>query len=299
MTSSAVSVIESQTQLASLSSTVATSTSTTSLVTSRNKNEHTSKSMKYHFSVESRDFTGSSLKKLGAALEIAYRIFCNRGELVLAEKYTYPAAIEAAGLVGVRFEGVEMDGEGLRADSLHEILKGWDSCQGPKPHLLYTVPTGQNPTGTTQSAERRQAIYNIAEEHDLIIIEDDPYYFLRMGVYQPGQETFVKPSSELPSYLSLDRSGRVVRLDSTAKVLAPGLRAGWVTANAHIIEKFIAYQEITTVAVTKGMLFAFNQKPNGELQFRLTFAAAPVAQLEEAVKVFGGVVKEVFGLTLA
>ncbi|KAB8075192.1 pyridoxal phosphate-dependent transferase [Aspergillus leporis] len=348
-----VSVIESRTRLVPPSSTVAARIPSTSHNSLHHKDKQTSKSMGHHFSIESRGFTGSSLKKLAgqlrgrkvislgtgrptadfypwesmtfgartldvrpdkgldytgaakhtitkeggsynlstalnyghsagsppllqfvskhvenvhrppyvdwstsltsgstAALEVAYRIFCNRGDTVLTEKYTYPGAIEGAGLVGLRFEGVDMDAEGLRADSLQQALSEWDLSRGPKPRVLYTVPTGQNPTGATQSAERRNAIYDIAEEHDLVIIEDDPYYFLRMGVYQPDHETLAQAATELPSYLSLDRSGRVIRLDSTAKILAPGLRAGWVTANAQIIEKFIAYQELTTVAVS-------------------------------------------------
>ncbi|GAB1199438.1 hypothetical protein APSETT444_008787 [Aspergillus pseudonomiae] len=334
-----------------------------------------------------------------AALEIAFRIFCNRGDTVLAERFTYPGAIEGAKLLGLAFEGVEMDVEGLQPEALQRILRQWDLSRGPKPHVLYTIPTGQNPTGATQSTERRQAIYDIAEEHDLIIIEDDPYYFLRMGAYQSNQESTAE-TSDLPSCLSLDRSGRVVRLDSAAKILAPGLRAGWVTASAQIIEKFVAYQEITTVEVsgpsqlmlwslldqtwghqgftswlnhissayrtrrdallracdqylprdictwdppeygmflwlrlnwakhpsfrnnmepvesedllseiaekinnnaiengvqvTKGILFAPNQKPNGELQFRLTFAAAPAEEFEQAVKALGDAVRQEF-----
>ncbi|QMW29175.1 hypothetical protein G4B84_004510, partial [Aspergillus flavus NRRL3357] len=305
-----------------------------------------------------------------AALEIAFRIFCNKGDTVLAERLTYPGAIEGANLLGRRFEGLEMDGEGLTPEALRKAL------------------------------QIRRAIYDIAEEHDMIIIEDDPYYFLRMGAYQPGQEGPAN-NSDLPSYLSLDRSGRVVRLDSVSKILAPGLRAGWVTANTQIIEKFIAYQEITTVKVngplqlmlwslleqtwghqifyswlehissayrtrrdallhacdqhlprniciwdppeygmflwlrlnwekhplfriemeeaerddflseiakrinnnaiengvqvTKGLLFASNQKPNGELQFRLTFAAAPAEQFEQALKALGDAVRQEFG----
>ncbi|OGM51139.1 L-kynurenine/alpha-aminoadipate aminotransferase [Aspergillus bombycis] len=337
-----------------------------------------------------------------AALEIAFRIFCNRGDTVLAEQFTYPGAIEGAKLLGLAFEGVEMDVEGLRPAALQRILREWDLSRGPKPRVLYTVPTGQNPTGATQSTERRRAIYGIAEEHDLIIIEDDPYYFLRMGVYPPNQESTAK-TPHLPSYLSLDRSGRVVRLDSAAKILAPGLRTGWVTASAQIIEKFIAYQEITTVEVngpsqlmlwslldqtwghqgfsswldhissayrtrrdallracdqylprdicawdtpeygmflwlrlnwarhpllrskleavegeellsevaerinnnaiengvqvTKGLLFTPNQQPNGELQFRLTFAAAPAEEFERAVKALGDAVRQEFSVT--
>ncbi|KZF19087.1 aromatic aminoacid transaminase [Xylona heveae TC161] len=190
-----------------------------------------------------------------SALELALRIFCNRGDTVLTEQYTYSTAIEAATLVGLRVQGVSMDPEGLRPDCLDEILRTWDPSRGPKPRLLYSIPTGQNPTGTTQSAGRRQAIYQLAEEHDLIIVEDDPYYYLQLGPYldRPStrdnteelklDETFINPS-QVPSYLSIDRSGRVVRLDSTSKILAPGLRTGWVTASSAIIEKFVCYNDV-------------------------------------------------------
>lgn len=148
-----------------------------------------------------------------------------------------------------------MGANGLRPDLLKGVLSSWDSSQGPKPRVLYTVPTGQNPTGSSQPLERRKAIYKIATEYDLIIIEDDPYYFLCMGSYDSiggvnGEICAENSSSNsIPSYLSLDTSGRVVRLDSTSKILAPGLRAGWVTASSQIIDKFLSYQEVSTVAV--------------------------------------------------
>lgn len=93
----------------------------------------------------------------------------------------------------------------------------------------------------------------------MIIIEDDSYYFLRLGPYNEAStdaEESTKISTDAfystgdPSYLSLDTSGRVVRLDSTSKILAPGLRAGWVTASWQIINKFLAYQEVSTIAVS-------------------------------------------------
>ncbi|KAL4962742.1 pyridoxal phosphate-dependent transferase [Aspergillus stella-maris] len=151
-----------------------------------------------------------------------------------------------------------MDVDGLRPDRLEMILSSWDtSSQGPRPRVLYTIPAGQNLTGYSQTAERRAAIYAIAENYDLIIIEDDPYYFLRLGPYI-SDDTATTGTGEReqawnaadPSYLSLDTSGRVVRLDSTSKILAPGLRMGWLTASAQIIDKFLAYQEVSTVAVS-------------------------------------------------
>ncbi|KAH8429023.1 uncharacterized protein LDX57_006694 [Aspergillus melleus] len=196
-----------------------------------------------------------------AALEVAFRIFCNRGDTVLTEQYTYPGTLESATLNGIKVQGVEMDQDGLQPDALDAILCSWDVLESPKPRVLYTIPTGQNPTGFSQPLERRRAIYDVAERHDLIIIEDDPYYFLRMGPYHAANgsnshSTEDKVSNEtshfqtIPSFLALDTSGRVVRLDSAAKILAPGLRAGWVTASAPIIEKFLAYQEVSTVSVS-------------------------------------------------
>lgn len=179
-----------------------------------------------------------------SAMEIVYRIFCNRGDNILMEEYTYPGTLEGAKALGLKIHGVHIDAKGASAEHLSHILSTWEISRGPKPTVFYTIPSGQNPTGTTQSLERRQKICAIAEEHDLIIVEDDPYYFLRVGsrAEEPGDST------SIPTYLSLDPSGRVVRLDSASKILAPGLRAGWITASDVVIEKFIAYQEVSTVS---------------------------------------------------
>lgn len=202
-----------------------------------------------------------------AAMEAVFRVLCNRGDTILTEQYTYPGTLESATMKGIKVQGVEMDADGLLSDALDKVLSSWDTTQSSKPHVLYTVPTGQNPTGCIQPLDRRKAIYEVAEKHDLIIIEDDPYYFLQMPRYHHsngnsgisgsnGQTTVDETSVEafhsqcIPSFLSLDTSGRVVRLDSAAKVLAPGLRAGWVTASSQIIEKFLAYQERSTISVS-------------------------------------------------
>jgi aromatic amino acid aminotransferase I len=184
-----------------------------------------------------------------SALEIAFRMFCNKGDTILTEVYTYPGTLEVTKLVGLQTQGVNLDAEGASKADLLQILSTWDASRGPKPTVFYTIPSGHNPTGATQSLQRRREIYKIAEEHDLIILEDDPYYFLRLGT-RPEQINNNHPGASLPSYLSLDKSGRVVRLDSASKILAPGLRAGWVTAQASILDKFLAYHEVSTVAVS-------------------------------------------------
>ncbi|MCJ1300465.1 hypothetical protein MMC08_003262 [Hypocenomyce scalaris] len=197
-----------------------------------------------------------------SALEVALRIFCNRGDTILTERYTYPGFIEGAHLVGVYTLGIEMDAGGLMPDQLERTLRTWDESRGPRPTVLYTIPSGQNPTGATQSLQRKNAIYQVAEDYDLVVIEDDPYYFLGTDLgldsvensNNADRDDLAKTSAYLarlpPSFLALDRSGRVVRLDSVSKILAPGLRAGWVTASDQIIDKFISYYEVTTVAVS-------------------------------------------------
>ncbi|KAI1321721.1 pyridoxal phosphate-dependent transferase [Xylariaceae sp. FL0255] len=185
---------------------------------------------------------------------MALRTFCNSGDWILAEEYTYPGFLSAVKAHGLKTQGVGMDCNGLISEQLDEILNSWDINRGRKPFVLYMIPTGHNPTGITQSIQRRQSIYRVAEKHDLYIIEDDPYYFLQFG--PPGNEltgnSDTRPSMEqylerLPtSYLSLDTAGRVLRLDSVSKILAPGLRYGWITASSQVIKKWIAQTELST-----------------------------------------------------
>lgn len=187
-----------------------------------------------------------------SALDIIFRTFTDRGDVILAEKYSYPGFIESAALAGVEIQPVDLDDQGLNPDRLGQILDGWDTLERPKPKVLYTIPSGQNPTGVTQSQERRRAIYEIAERHGLIITEDDPYYFIQLGPNTASEDRNPEAVSRqlVPSYLSIDKSGRVIRLDSTSKILAPGLRAGWVTASQQVIDKYTAYHDLTTVSVS-------------------------------------------------
>ncbi|KAF6804662.1 aromatic aminotransferase [Colletotrichum sojae] len=79
------------------------------------------------------------------------------------ELYTYSGTIMAAKAQSLRLLGIEMDDLGLLPDALDRALQNWDCGRGRKPFVLYMIPTGQNPTGTTQSLERRKAIYDVAE----------------------------------------------------------------------------------------------------------------------------------------
>jgi aromatic amino acid aminotransferase I len=191
-----------------------------------------------------------------SALDMALRMFTRPGDIILSEEYTFSAFVETARPMGVRVCGVPLDGEGLLPDGLDRILSTWDvNVRGARrPHLLYTVPTGQNPTGATQSAERRRALYAVCQKYDVYIIEDEPYYFLQMQLYTGPNMPHVPPPSShkeflqtlVPSYLSMDVDGRVLRLDSFSKVISPGSRIGWITASEDIIEKYSKHADLST-----------------------------------------------------
>ena len=184
-----------------------------------------------------------------SAIDIALRMFCNRGDWILTEAFTYPGTLMASRAQGLRTQGIAMDEDGLLPSDLDSKLRNWDPARGRKPFVLYTIPSGHNPTGITQSPARKTAIYDIAERHDLLILEDDPYFFLRLDEspppFPPSPSQMDSFRNSLPkSYLSLDTSGRVIRLESTSKILAPGLRCGWLSASSQIISQFSNFAEV-------------------------------------------------------
>lgn len=192
------------------------------------------------------------------SLEQALRMFCDkdRGDSVLTEDFSFSTALETIAPLGIKAFGCECDDQGLIPESMDEMLSNWDeSARGArKPHVLYTVPSGQNPTGATQGAERRQALYQVSQKHDLYIIEDEPYYFLQMQPYTGPNQPDVPPpdtveefvSSLIPSWVSIDVDGRVMRMDSFSKVLVPGSRLGWITASEQIVERYQRHAEVAS-----------------------------------------------------
>jgi DNA-binding transcriptional MocR family regulator len=101
--------------------------------------------------------------------------------------------------------------------------------------------------------ERRKAIYALCQKYDIIIAEDDPYWYLqypssgRMHVPKPKKSSgFAFLDSLMPSYLSIDVDGRVVRLDTFSKTVAPGCRLGWITAQPAVVERLLRITETST-----------------------------------------------------
>ncbi|KAH9923894.1 L-tyrosine:2-oxoglutarate aminotransferase [Fomitopsis serialis] len=176
----------------------------------------------------------------GDAVTKCFRLFGNPGDHFLADEFTFSALVQAAIPQGIKWVPVRMDDGGMLPEQLEKIMVNWDATRGPRPHVLYTIPCGQNPTGSTLSVERRRKIYELAQRFDLIIIEDDPYYFLQFPSNSAADTTFT------PSFLSMDVDERVVRVDSFSKVIAPGTRLGWITSSAQFHEQLVALTDASS-----------------------------------------------------
>jgi 2-aminoadipate transaminase len=134
---------------------------------------------------------------------------CMRGSRVLVERPTYDRPLKILRGLGVEIDAVSMDEEGLDPAAVENAL-----AAGPQPAFLYTIPTFQNPSGRTLSLERRRRLADLAREHELLIVEDDPYGLVRFD------------GDAVPTLFSLDPD-RVVYTSSFSKTVAPGVRVGY------------------------------------------------------------------------
>eukprot|EP00298_Acanthocystis_sp_HF-20_P016618 c21531_g1_i2.p1 GENE.c21531_g1_i2~~c21531_g1_i2.p1 ORF type:complete len:434 (-),score=175.19 c21531_g1_i2:9-1310(-) len=173
-------------------------------------------------------------------LSKAFDMLINSETVVITENPTYPGALQALRATGCHLVGIDIDKYGIRPDVLeHTLLTQQQS--GVMAKVLYMIPTGQNPSGNTMSLKRKREIYHIAQKYDLVILEDDPYYYLNFGTLD--QDTKHVPHS----FLSLDIDGRVIRFDSFSKVFSSGLRLGWVTAPDAFLQRLLLHQQVSTM----------------------------------------------------
>jgi 2-aminoadipate transaminase len=172
------------------------------------------------------------------ALDLIGKLLINPGDSVLTEEPTFLGAIQAFTAYQARYVTVPIDEEGLCVDQLEEALRA-----GPK--FLYVLPNFQNPSGTTLSLERRQRLVELASRYGAPIVEDDPYGQLRYeGKHLPP---LVKIDAEYHGCANGERSfrGGVLYLGTLSKVLAPGLRLGWVVAPEEVIAKLAQLKQGT------------------------------------------------------
>ncbi|XP_051924901.1 kynurenine/alpha-aminoadipate aminotransferase, mitochondrial [Hippocampus zosterae] len=157
------------------------------------------------------------------------------GDDVLLDSPTYPGTLAALQPLGCNIVAVASDRHGMIPAALEEVLSRWDPSDSRRPKVLYTIPNGGNPSGASLTASRKKEIYQLARLYDLLIVEDDPYYFLQ----------FHKPWA--PTFLSMDVDGRIVRMDSFSKILSSGLRIGFVTGPKPLVERVVLHIQASTM----------------------------------------------------
>lgn len=179
-------------------------------------------------------------------------VVLNDGDSLLVENPTYPGTLAALKAMNIKLFGTEMDHEGMDVEKLRAMLNGWETNAATKdekkPKVIYVIPTGQNPSGATLSNSRRKDLYKIAQEHDLLILEDDPYWHLQLHPYKgTGQTATPSHDEAVKSLFSMDTDGRVVRFDSLSKVVSSGLRIGYATGPSPLIYQLELVQQASSL----------------------------------------------------
>lgn len=163
------------------------------------------------------------------ALELVAKCFIDPGDVVIAEGPTYVGGIGALTSHQADVRHVPMDADGMQVELLPDLLAQL-AADGRRVKFVYTVPNHQNPAGVSLSTERRHRLVALAEEHDLLILEDNPY----------GLLDFEGRTNESLAALAPER---VIYVSTMSKTFAPGARLGWVAAPRPVREKLVLLRE--------------------------------------------------------
>lgn len=169
------------------------------------------------------------------ALDLACRVLLEPGDAVIVENPTFLGALEIFATFEVDVVPVDCDGDGMRMDKLQEALESY-----PRAKVIYTIPTFQNPAGTTLPLARRQRMVELAQDFNVAIFEDDPY-----GDLQYSGEPVVP-------IRSLDE--RVLYFGTFSKTLAPGIRVGYVIAPDEVTDMILATREVSDISNDRIMM---------------------------------------------
>ncbi|NWL26617.1 aspartate aminotransferase [Paenarthrobacter ureafaciens] len=185
-------------------------------------------------------------------LDLAFKLFVARGDLVVVEAPTYTNGYATALSYGAEVLAAPVDGQGLVVEALPELVKH----AGRAPRAIYTIPNFQNPTGVTMTRARRELLLQLAEQWGSVIIDDDPYGLLRFdGDHVPG---FAEIAPDHPL---------LFQVRTFSKVIAPGLRIGWIDVDPEVRRLAInAKQAMDTCASVPVQTAVATYLGSGDLQ---------------------------------
>lgn len=179
-------------------------------------------------------------------IDLAAKALLNKGDKIIVESPSFIGSLNAFRTYECELVGVEVEEDGMNVKALEEALENNDNVK-----FIYTIPTFQNPTGTTMSEAKRKKVIELANKYDVIILEDNPYGDLRFS------------GEDLPTLKALDTEGRVIYVGSFSKILSPGMRLGYLVAAPEIISKIEILKQVNDVhtpVLTQMMCVEFMKK---------------------------------------
>lgn len=179
-------------------------------------------------------------------IDLAAKAIINKGDKIIVENPSFIGSLNAFRSYECELVGVDVDSDGMNMQKLEAALKNNSDAK-----LIYTIPTFQNPTGTTMSIEKRKRLLELAGEYNVLVIEDNPYGDLRFK------------GEEIPTLKSLDSDDRVIYCGSFSKILSPGMRLGYIIGPAPVIEKVEMLKQVNDVhtpVLTQLMCVQFMKK---------------------------------------
>ncbi|MBQ7794094.1 MAG: PLP-dependent aminotransferase family protein [Clostridia bacterium] len=181
-------------------------------------------------------------------IDLTAKAILNKGDKIVVESPSFIGSLNAFRTYEAELVGVTVEDDGMSMEGLEEVLKSDSSIK-----IIYTIPTFQNPTGTTMSLAKRKRMLELASKYDVLILEDNPYGDLRFS------------GEDLPTLKSLDTEGRVIYAGSFSKILSPGMRLGYLVAPKPLAEKIEVLKQVNDVhtpMLTQLMCVEFMKKYN-------------------------------------
>lgn len=165
-------------------------------------------------------------------LDLVTRIFCDPGDVILAESPSYVGALGTFASYQTEVVHVPSDDDGIDPDGLRHTIARVRAA-GQRIKFLYTIPNFNNPSGVTQPWQRRREVLDVCDEFGILVVEDNPYGLLTLD------------AEPIPAMRSVDDN--VIYLGSFSKTFAPGFRVGWVLAPHAVRERLVLAQEAATL----------------------------------------------------
>lgn len=179
-------------------------------------------------------------------IDLTAKAVLNKGDKIIVESPSFIGSLNAFRTYEAQLIGVSVESDGMNMDELEKTLENNQDVK-----IIYTIPTFQNPTGSTMSMEKRKRMLELANKYDVLILEDNPYGDLRFT------------GEDVPTLKSMDTEDRVIYAGSFSKILSPGMRLGYIVAPAPMAEKIEMLKQVNDVhtpMITQLMCVEFMKK---------------------------------------